>query len=198
MSRWIEPMLECRFHTSSWAFDSNALANALIDSGILCCDSPISRTSAICSHRNSILRKSHLFGGSYRGFLGYRIQRGVARGFRVVAWVLRPFRATLSHVKSDGQIPCQFHPIFWSPAMILSSPIADNAELDLISNYFVSHSFRYAAWILGSRCFSLRRDSRMSCFVWVISHSNVNSLFIYFIFPFTLLSDLSFILLISP
>jgi hypothetical protein len=54
LSQWIQPMLECRFHTTSWAFHSNALANELIDIGILCRDSAISRTEAICQHYNSI------------------------------------------------------------------------------------------------------------------------------------------------
>jgi hypothetical protein len=105
MCRWIQPMLECRFHPTSRAFDSNVLANALIGSGILCSDSARSRTEAISWYRNSIFWKIASFWGCCKGFLGYKIRRGVVRRFRVVAWVLRPFPGRLSHVRSNGRIP---------------------------------------------------------------------------------------------
>jgi hypothetical protein len=125
-SRCIQPMLECRFDTISWAFDLNALANALIDSEILGCDSAISRTDAICWNRNSIFEKSGLFGGCHRRLLGYKLRRRVARGFQVVARALRPFGATLSHIESNGWIPRQF--FFVGCPLFRTWPLFDAVE----------------------------------------------------------------------
>jgi hypothetical protein len=86
-----------------------------------------------------------VFEWCYRGTLEHKIGQGVARGFRVVVRELRPFRATLSHVKSNGRIRCQFHHVLWSPARILSSRMADSAELDLISNCFMTRFLSSAA-----------------------------------------------------
>jgi hypothetical protein len=79
----------------------------LIDSGILCCESAISWTKAICWHRHSICWKIGSFRRMWQRILGIQnsARRGMARGFGVVARALRTFGATLSQVESDGRIP---------------------------------------------------------------------------------------------
>jgi hypothetical protein len=80
--------------------------------------------------------------------LGYIIRRGVIRGSRVVTRALRLFPATLSCVRSKGRIAPQFHQVFWHRAMILSSPIADETELDHIWDRLILHSLPCAASLL--------------------------------------------------
>jgi hypothetical protein len=53
----------------------------------------------------------------------------VARRFRLVARALQPFRATLSQIKSDGWISCQFPQRLWSSANYRWRKIGSDLEL---------------------------------------------------------------------
>jgi hypothetical protein len=82
--------------------------------------------------------------------LGYKIWRGVMRGYRVIArLLLRLFRAALSCFKSNGPIDRWFHQVFWPRAVILSSPIADETELDHIWNRLILYSLSCTTSLLG-------------------------------------------------
>jgi hypothetical protein len=78
--------------------------------------------------RIRFLEKSHLCGGFGTKFLGYKIQWGVVRGYRVGGWTLRLFPAAFSWVRSHGRMACSFHQILWPRAVILSSPVADEIK----------------------------------------------------------------------
>jgi hypothetical protein len=101
MFRWIYPMLECRFQATSWPFEcSRRHIDRPWNIALRFCD--IANKGDLLASEFHFFEKSRFFGGYYGELLGYNFRRGVARGFRVVAQALWPFRATLSPVESDG------------------------------------------------------------------------------------------------